>query len=121
MEELKRAYAQNLSQLANIVTGFSVAQAMVVVLALNSQNDLKKALIAHRQLAIRLVCGIQPILCIVVWWCRAKQMSLCALRPDLGNVLWWVAVFQTIVLILVGAAFIAIAKTVENETAITHK
>ena len=75
-DELEKSYAQNLWQLANILTGFSAAQILIILLSLANDSTLRKAVNAHQRISTAAILVGQTILIAFVRWCNRRQLVL---------------------------------------------
>jgi hypothetical protein len=106
--ENAKTYAQNLWQFANYITGFSVVQAIVVLVAAASNSAFKAELQKEKCIAITVVSFIQPLLMFAVGWCHYQELRL--LQEDAAQVwriVWVVCVVQTLILVFVALSFVA--------------
>jgi hypothetical protein len=106
--ELKTAYAQNLWQLANIITGFSVAQVMLILITMNTYGNFKLQIAILPYLGTVTICIAQPLLAAVVWWCHSHQINLLQPPPEVVTAIKRVRLIQIGVLAAVGAALLVV-------------
>jgi cytochrome bd-type quinol oxidase subunit 2 len=94
-------YAQNLWQFSNVITGFTVAQAIVVTLAMANSNTV----VYHIKRALpwpwisALVAGAFAILFVLLCQRQEKQL-LKPLDSGIGSTITWVTIVQCAIIFL---------------------
>ncbi len=108
-EEIRKTYAQNLWQLSNIITGFSVAEILIVLLSLAQIRALRVAVNEHQPFATGATVVGQAIFVVVVRWCKSRQLVLLGgptISKDVADTIKIISRIQVALLILVGAGFL---------------
>jgi hypothetical protein len=106
--EVNKSYAQNLWQLTNILTGFSAAQILVVLLSLANDSTLRTAVNLHQCFATVVTIVGQAILIAVVRWCNKRQLVLlgASATKEVSHTVKIISRIQYCVLVVVAAGFL---------------
>jgi hypothetical protein len=101
-----KTYAQNLWQFANYITGFSIVQAIVVLVAAASNPPFHHELIKQRCVAIAVIIVLQPLLMVAVGWCHSRELRLLQVdMPQVRRIVWVVCAVQISILAVVALSF----------------
>jgi cytochrome bd-type quinol oxidase subunit 2 len=108
-DEVDKSYAQNLWQLANIPTGFSAAQILIILLSsLTEGKTLRDAVNAHKPFSTFAVVFGQTILIWFVRWCNKHQLVLlgASASKEVRHTIKVISRIQYSVLVVVAVGFL---------------
>jgi hypothetical protein len=107
-EEINKVYAQNLWQLSNLITGFSVAEILVVLLSMPHDSSLRESVNAHRCFSTGATILGQTMLVVAIWWCSSQQKRLLGnFSNEVASTLTTIMFIQIAILIVAGAGFLS--------------
>jgi hypothetical protein len=100
---VREIYAQNFWQIGNLITGFSVTEALVMILAIGSTPWFENKVRDHRWAAMVLTAFAHIVFGSVVWWCHFTEMTLLVSQKDAQGILLDVYILTLLELVAIGA------------------
>ena len=107
-DDVDKSYAQNLWQLTNILTGFSAAQILIILLSLANDSTLRKAVNTHQRFSTAATIVGQTILIAFVRWCNKRQLVLlgASASEEVRRTIKIISRIQYFVLVVVAVGFL---------------